>query len=90
MRINRNTTILAPLAPAKAVFCFPSELSIPEGPEYVKKYQHYIDALCTLQIKSKRHFGENRGQRMKYLHLIFTFTETNRGLPNPISLLQSL
>ena len=30
-------TILTPLAPAlKAVFCFPSDPNIPEGPEYEK------------------------------------------------------
>ena len=31
-----------PLAPAEAVFCFPPEPDITEGPEY-EKYQHYID-----------------------------------------------
>ena len=29
-----SATILTPLARAKAVFCFPSEPNIPEGPEY--------------------------------------------------------
>ena len=39
-----STTILTPLAPADAVFCFPWEPNFPEGPEY-EKYQHYcIDA----------------------------------------------
>ena len=31
-----------PPVPAQAVFCFPSEPIIPEGPDY-EKYQHYID-----------------------------------------------
>ena len=32
----KNATILTPLAPVEAVFCFPPELNIPEGPEYEK------------------------------------------------------
>ena len=39
----KNVTFFTPLAPALAVFCFPSEFNIPEGPEY-EKYQHFIDA----------------------------------------------
>ena len=31
-----SATILKPLAPAQAVFCFPPEPNIPEGPEYEK------------------------------------------------------
>ena len=38
-----SATLLMSPAPALAVFCFPSEPNIPEGPEY-KKNQHYIDA----------------------------------------------
>ena len=35
-----SATILTPRALALAVFCFPFEPNIPEGPEY-EKYQHY-------------------------------------------------
>ena len=31
-----SATIIMPLAPVSAVFCFPSEANIPERPEYKK------------------------------------------------------
>ena len=41
-----------PPAPYEAVFCFPLEPNIPEGPEYEKIYQHYIDARGILETPS--------------------------------------
>ena len=39
-----SVTLPTSLASALVVFCFPSEPNIPEGPEYILKNQHYIDA----------------------------------------------
>ena len=38
-----SATIITPLAPAYAIFCFPSEPNIPEGPEYEKISTLYGD-----------------------------------------------
>ena len=45
MRTNRKcNNYRCTLAPAKGIFCFPSEHIVPEGPEY-EKYQHNINRL---------------------------------------------
>ena len=39
-----SATLLTPLAPAYAVFCFPSASNIPRGHAYEKENQQYIEA----------------------------------------------
>ena len=51
-----SATILTPLAPAYAVFCFPSEPNIPKGPEYEKN-------INTLAIYGEKFYQLNAAQR---------------------------
>ena len=55
----KSVTILTPpppppLAPALAVFCFPSKPNIPEGPDY-EKYQHLKITNSTPQFVLENH-----------------------------------
>ena len=54
-----------PLAPDEAVFCFLSEPNTPEGSEYEKNYQYYIDS---------------RGEVSATLHRKMFFYETTESV----------
>ena len=46
MRTNgKCNKVSRPLKLATAVFCFPSKVNIPEGPEYEKNIKHKFDHL---------------------------------------------
>ena len=55
-----SATILMPLAPAYAVFCFPSEPNIPERPEYEKN-------INTLSMYGEKFYQLNAAWKVQQL-----------------------